>query len=135
MTKKDLELVYYLKKELKMWNDRLDELNADIALSPKAMDGMPFSKTNGTSDPTQAKAMKIVETNKKIYEIKVKLTTTIAAVEAFIMNVDDSIVRQILEYRCVCNMSWKRIAIKIDEAYMTEENVRQIYHRFISTIE
>ena len=47
MTKRELEQIYLLHKELKMWQNRLSELEADIALSPKEMDGMPYSRTNG----------------------------------------------------------------------------------------
>lgn len=116
-----------------MWQERLAELQADIAMSPKALDGMPFTNTNDVSNPTERKAIKLLEVAKviegKISEIKI----TLAEIEEFITSIDDSVTRQIIEYRCVKCMDWKTIAAKLGPVY-TDDNVRQMYHRFIATI-
>ena len=129
MTRKELEQVYFLRKELEMWQSRLNDLNSDIALSPKTLDGMPYSKTNATSAPTEDKAIKIAEIHKiiegKINEIKI----AVHDIEKFITGIEDSIIRQIVEYRCCRLMKWTDIAALIGEGY-TEDSVRQIYHRF-----
>ena len=134
MTRKDLEQVYYLNNELKMWQRRLADLQADIALSPKVMDGMPYSKTNAVSSPTEIKALRIAELSRiiegKISEIQV----TLLDIEAFIVTIEDSLLRQIVEYRCCKLMQWKDIANKIGDGY-TEEAVRQSYHRFVKTLD
>lgn len=133
MTRKELESVYCLKKELRMWQERLAELQSDIAMSPKALDGMPFQHTNEISNPTERKAIKLMEVAKiiegKISEIKI----TLAEIEEFITSIDDSVIRQIIEYRCVKCLDWKTIAAKLGTVY-TEDNVRQMYHRFVSSI-
>ena len=134
MTRKDLEQVYYLNNELKMWQRRLADLQADIALSPKVMDGMPYSKTNSVSSPTEIKALRIAELSRiiegKISEIQV----TLLDIEAFIVTIEDSLLRQIVEYRCCKLMQWKDIANKIGDGY-TEESIRQSYHRFVKSLE
>lgn len=134
MTRKDLEQVYYLNNELKMWQRRLADLQADIALSPKVMDGMPYSKTNAVSSPTEIKALRIAELSRiiegKISEIQV----TLLDIEAFIVTIEDSLLRQIVEYRCCKLMQWKDIANKIGDGY-TEESIRQSYHRFVKSLE
>ena len=134
MTRKDLEQVYYLNNELKMWQRRLADLQADIALSPKVMDGMPYSKTNSVSSPTEMKALRIAELSRiiegKISEIQV----TLLDIEAFIVTIEDSLLRQIVEYRCCKLMQWKDIANKIGDGY-TEESIRQSYHRFVKSLE
>ena len=134
MTRKDLEQVYYLNNELKMWQRRLADLQADIALSPKVLDGMPYSKTNAVSSPTEIKAIRIAELSNiiegKISEIQV----TLLDIEAFIVTIEDSLLRQIVEYRCCKLMQWKDIANKIGDGY-TEEAVRQSYHRFVKTLD
>lgn len=134
MTRKDLEQVYYLNNELKMWQRRLADLQADIALSPKVMDGMPYSKTNAVSSPTEIKAIRIAELSNiiegKISEIQV----TLMDIEAFIVTIEDSLIRQIVEYRCCKLMKWQQIADRIGEGY-TEEAVRQSYHRFVKTLD
>jgi hypothetical protein len=133
MTRKKLEQVYHLNNELKMWQRRLAELQADIALSPKVMDGMPYSKTNGVGSPTEEKAIRLAELAKviegKISEIQIALTD----IEIFISSVDDSLTRQILEYRCCKLKSWQEVAEKIGEGY-TAESTRQIYHRFLKEL-
>ena len=134
MTRKDLEQVYYLNNELKMWQRRLADLQADIALSPKVLDGMPYSKTNAVSSPTEIKALRIAELSRiiegKISEIQV----TLLDIEAFIVTIEDSLLRQIIEYRCCKLMKWQQIADRIGEGY-TEEAVRQSYHRFVKTLD
>jgi len=130
MTRKKLEQVYHLNNELKMWQRRLAELQADIALSPKVMDGMPFSQTNNVGSPTEEKAIKLSEVAKviegKISEIQIALME----IEIFISSIDDSLTRQIVEYRCCKLMSWQSVAEKIGEGY-TADSVRQTYHRFL----
>lgn len=116
-----------------MWQERLAELQSDIALNSKVIDGMPFANTNAVTNPTEQKAIKLMEVAKviegKISEIKI----TVADIEAFIMGIDDSVIRQIIEYRCVKCMNWRDISAKLGSVY-TEENVRQMYHRFVSNI-
>lgn len=134
MTRKDLEQVYYLNNELKMWQRRLADLQADIALSPKVLDGMPYSKTNAVSSPTEIKAIRIAELSNiiegKISEIQV----TLMDIESFIVTIEDSLIRQIVEYRCCKLMKWQQIADRIGDGY-TEEAVRQSYHRFVKTLD
>ena len=130
MTRKKLEQVFHLNNELKMWQRRLAELQADIALSPKVMDGMPFSQTNAVGSPTEEKAIKLAEVAKviegKISEIQIALME----IEIFISSIDDSLTRQIVEYRCCKLKSWQEVADEIGEGY-TAESVRQTYHRFL----
>lgn len=130
MTRKKLEQVYHLNNELKMWQKRLAELQADIALSPKVMDGMPYSKTNAVGSPTEEKAIRLADLAKviegKISEIQISLLD----IEIFISSIDDSLTRQIVMYRCCQLKSWQEVADKVGEGY-TAEAVRQTYHRFV----
>lgn len=130
MTRKELEQVYFLRNEVKMWQQKLDEYNADIALSPKTLDGMPYSKTNNVSSPTEEKAIRLANVNKIIDGKKTEIQLIIADIEEFITSIDDSVIRQIVNYRCCKLLSWKQIARKIGEGY-TEEAVRQTYHRYV----
>lgn len=134
MTRHELESVFCLKKELRMWQDRLAELQADIALSPKVLDGMPFQHTNETSNPTERKAIELVEVSKVIEGKISEIQWTIAEIEKYIISIDDSIMRQIIEYRCTKCMEWKTIAAKLGSVY-TDDNVRQMYHRYVSEME
>lgn len=134
MTRGELESIYCLKKELRMWQDRLAELQADIALNSKVMDGMPYPNTNAVNNPTEQKAIKLMEVDKVIKGKISEIQITIADIEQYILSIDDSIMRQIIEYRCVKCMRWSDIAAKLGSMY-SEENVRQMYHRFVSAID
>ena len=133
MTRKKLEQVYHLNNELKMWQRRLAELQADIALSPKVMDGMPFTQTNDVGSPTEEKAVRLAELAKviegKISEIQIAL----ADIEIFISSIDDSLTRQIVMYRCCKLKSWQEVAVAVGKGY-TAESTRQIYHRFLKDL-
>ena len=133
MTRKKLEQVYHLNNELKMWQRRLAELQADIALSPKVLDGMPYSKTNNVGSPTEEKAIRLADLAKviegKISEIQIALMD----IEIFISSIDDSLTRQIVEYRCCKLMSWADVAEKLGSS-CTADSTRQIYHRFVKEL-
>lgn len=129
MTKKELEQVYYLKQELIMWQDRRKKIQASISVSRKAYDGMPHSKTNKTSSQTESKAIKLFEVNKRIQDKANEIQVAIAEIEDYILSVDDSLNRQIIEYRCCQLKTWEEIAGIIGNGY-TADAVRQTYHRF-----
>ena len=133
MTRKKLEQVYNLNKELKMWQHRLAELQADIALSPKVIDGMPYTKTNAVGSPTEEKAMRLAECAKVIEGKISEIQLALMEIEIFIASVDDSMMRRILEYRCCKLRSWQDVADILGEGY-TADSVRQTYHRFIKDI-
>lgn len=134
MTRRELESVFCLKRELRMWQERLAELQADIALSPKVLDGMPFQHTNETSNPTERKGIRLVEVSKVIEGKISEIQYTIAEIEQYILSIDDSVMRQIIEYRCVKCLEWKEIAAKMGVAF-TDDNVRQMYHRYVSILD
>lgn len=110
MTRKELEQVYWLKKELRMWQERKLELELDVAPPVKQITGMPFANTNEVNSPTEEKAIKLTECTKvidgKIAEIKLAIKT----VEKYILGLDDPFMRYLIECRCVRLMKWEEIA-------------------------
>ncbi|MCQ2087956.1 MAG: hypothetical protein MJZ37_07870 [Bacilli bacterium] len=131
MTKKELEQIYGLKKELMMWQRIRDNYEADIAPPIKNIDGMPYSQTFNITNPTEEKALKLAEATKiidgKIAEIK----HAIMQIELFIAQIkDDSDIRRIINYRCVQALSWHDVSKLMGEGY-TEDAVRKAYCRFL----
>lgn len=133
MTKRDLEKVYFLKRELKMWEKRLEELYADISQDTKAADGMPHSVTNNVSSPTESKAIQIADHIDMIKGKQAEIRIAIREVEAFIVGIDDPLIRQVVEFRCAYCMAWEDVAEKIGNKN-TAESVRQMYHRFLQSV-
>ena len=133
MTRSELERIYYLKKELVMWQERLTELQADIALGIKVVDGMPRSATNGINKPTEDKAIRLQEVS-KIIEGKIsEIQYAIGEVEEYILTIEDPLMRLIIEWRCCKLLSWDRVA-DIVGGNNTAESVRQLYHRFVKDL-
>ena len=130
MTRRDLEKVYYLKRELKMWERRYDELIADISQDTVAPDGMPYSRTNKVTSPTESKAIQIADHVELIRNHKKKIQIAIREVETFISQIQDPFIRQIVELRCIELKSWNDVADRIGQS-ATPESVRKAYCRFI----
>ena len=133
MTRRDLEKVYYLKRELKMWERRYEELIADMSQDTIAPDGMPYSRTNKISSPTESKAIQIADHAELIRGKAAEIRLAIREVEAFIVGIEDPLIRQIVELRCIYLKSWDEVAAKVSKN-ATPENVRQMYHRFLKGI-
>ena len=140
MTRKKLESVYWLKKELKHWQQRYAELQADIALSPKKLDGMPYSKTNKVTNPTEIKGIELMEATKEINNRMVEISTALREIDKFILKVskNDSRLGFILWARCENLMEWQQIADELANAHdmkgYTADSLRQIYSRFVRTL-
>ena len=130
MTRRDLEKVYYLKRELKMWERRYDELIADISQDTIAPDGMPYSRTNKVTSPTETKAIQIADHVELIRNHKKKIQIAIREVETFISQIQDPFIRQIVELRCIELKSWNDVADRIGQS-ATPESVRKAYCRFV----
>ena len=130
MTQTDLEKIFYLKKELRMWQRRLADLQADIALGNKQLNGMPRSATNAVNKPTEDKAIKIEEVT-RIIEGKIsEIQYAISEVDEYILSIEDPLIRLLLRCRCCELMSWDEVAIELGGNH-TAESVRQMYHRFV----
>lgn len=140
MTRKKLESVYWLKKELKHWQQRYAEIQADIALSPKELDGMPYSKTNKVTNPTEIKGIELMEATKEINNRMVEISTALREIDKFILKIskNDSRLGFILWARCENLMEWQQIADELANAHdmkgYTADSLRQIYSRFVRTL-
>lgn len=109
MDRTQLEKVYILKQELKMWELRLEELRADMATDSVNYDGMPHSVTNNNNSPTERKAIEIADHVKAIHDTALELRQAIMDVECYIQGIKDSLMRQILERRCIWCQTWEQI--------------------------
>lgn len=130
MTRKDLERVYHLKRELKMWERRYNELIADISQDTPAPDGMPHSVTNKINSPTEEKAIMIADQIDAIRGKKAELRILIREIEVFICSIKDPVISQIVEYRCVQCLQWDTVAERIGSTY-TPDSIRKMYSRYL----
>lgn len=127
MTKSDLEQIYYLNRELKMWETELERVRC------KSLVGSPLpsnSHGSGVSDKVADRAERIIELENRIIAKRDEIQRLRDEAVEYIYSIPDSLTRQIIYYRCVSLMSWRRVAYEVG-GYNTAESVRQIYSRFM----
>ena len=133
MTKEELKQIYYLNKEIKMWQKELSELQCRSLVKGQEITGMPFSKTNLNTDKVGEMAIQMADIDLiirgKLAEIQIQRKKIIE----FISMVDDSLLRQIIYLRNVSCMSWNQVANEIG-GNNTEGSVRMMYNRFLEGI-
>ena len=126
MTKSDLEQIYYLNRELKMWETELERVRC------KSLVGSPLpgnSHGSGVSDKVADRAERIIELENRIIAKRDEIQRLRDEAVACIESIQDSLTRQIIYYRCVSLMSWRRVAYEVG-GNNTEESVKKIYYRF-----
>lgn len=125
MTNKELQQVYYLRKEIKMWKNKLKELS-DL----KAVNYNSNGHSNGISSPVQ----ELAERREKIRQIITGKENEIILQEQviteYIMTIDISLIRQIMYKRHIELKSWSIIAAEVG-GKNTAESVRKMHERFL----
>lgn len=125
MTNKELQQVYYLRKEIKMWKNKLKELS-DL----KSVNYNSSGHSNGISSPVQ----ELAERREKIRQIITGKENEIILQEQviteYIMTIDISLIRQIMYKRHIELKSWSIIAAEVG-GKNTAESVRKMHERFL----
>lgn len=126
MTKKELEQLYCLNRELKMWETELEKIRAKSLVAsplPRA-----YSST-GISDKIAQRAEREIELENIIQVKRDEIQELRNKAVAYVTTIPDSLTRMIVYYRCVSLFGWRRVAYEIG-GNNTEESVRQAYSRF-----
>ena len=130
MTKSDLEQIYYLNRELKMWETELERVRC------KSLVGSPLpsnSHGSGVSDKVADRAERIIELENRIIEKRDEIQRLLDEAVEYIYSIPDSLTRQIIYYRCVSLMNWRKVAYEVG-GNNTPDGVRMIYKRFMEQI-
>ncbi len=123
MTRDDLEQIYYLNRELKMWERELERLRGQSlvrSLVPDVVHG------SGVSDKVGNRGNEIVDLESKIKARRDLVNEVID----FINNIPKPRTRIIVREHCLKNKSWDMV-VKAVGGKNTEESVKHTYHRFI----
>lgn len=130
MTKIELEQIYCLNRELKMWENELEKLRAkSLVASP-----LPnISRGSGTTDKIAKRAEREIELENIIQAKRDEIQELRNKAVAYITTIPDSLTRMIVYYRCVSLFGWRRVAYEIG-GDNTPDGVRMIYNRFIARI-
>lgn len=128
MTKKDLSRIYYLEKEIAMWERELEELDCMSLVSSGMGDGQPRGQRVPRSK-VEDNVIKRMGIQAKMEELLKECKSAKDEVTDWIKSIDDSFIRQIIYYRCVKVMSWVAVADRIGGGN-TADSVRKTFDRF-----
>lgn len=126
MTKAELEQIYYLDRELKMWETELERIRCrSLVASP--LPGATHG--SGVSDKVAERTERIIELENRIAAKRDEIQRLRDEAVEYIYSIPDSLTRQIVYYRCVSLMSWRRVAYEVG-GNNTPDGVRKVYDRF-----
>lgn len=128
MTKEELTSVYYIKKEIKMWEEQLELIESKAEGKAMQITGLPFTQGTGSSDQMADLAIKAVSVRELIEAKKRKLNQQQDRIISWIISIDDTVVRQIMLYRHVRCYSWNTVAQKIG---ITADSARKQHDRYL----
>ena len=124
MTKEELKQIYYINKEILMWQKELDRLQCKSLVKGQEITDMPFG--SGTSDKVADLAIEIVDTKAVIKGMLAEIQIQRRKIIDYIEGIDDSLLRQVMFLRNVSCMSWNQVA---NELGKTETCVKKLYSR------
>lgn len=129
MTKKELSQLYYLNREIEQEKRRKHELEDAATNTASKISGLPH--VSGISDKT-AIAAEIADCE-KIIEAKIQQSVAeYNRLNRYILSIDDSLIRQIMQYRFISGLSWTQVAFRIG-GDNTADGVRMICNRWLHT--
>ena len=127
MTEKQLNQIYYLSKEKKMWEDKLKGITEIKAMGYE-------NSGAGRSSEVSSPVVRLAEQREKIRDIISAKLVEISYVEReileYINTIDDSLIRQIMIHRHIELKSWVQVANAIG-GNNTAESVRKMHDRFL----
>lgn len=157
MTVKELSQLYWLNKEVKLYEKQLAQLEAELkedcaelerlragmdGLHSPGMDGMPHG--SGVSNPVESTVAQIMTLEAALrgkHEAATRLKALIAArhtvivlerdrLEHYITSIADSNIRRMFTLRFVERMSWERVSAGMGAGYGVDA-VKKTVYRYI----
>lgn len=127
ITRTQLNQIYYLNKEYVMWKRKLDELKHKRDSSKSLSDIDPTGIHSGhITDAVGVLAADIVDIEDIMTGILANIQYERKQILKHIATVEDSQLRQIIQYRCVDLMSWVQVGHAIG---MPGDTARMIFTR------
>jgi hypothetical protein len=127
LTKEKLYQIYHLNNELEMWRDLLNRME-NSELQGAQLTGMP--RSGRISDITGNTAANVADVKRIINEIIAEIQATRKEIITYIKNLDDSLLRQIVFYRCVQLLKWHDVNAKIG-LDRTDNTIKEIFYKHL----
>ena len=126
---KRLSQLRSLRQEVDMLSQRIAELEQAAQGGTGRITGMP--KTHWQSDRTGNLAVQITELAQRLEARRLRCMEMLGALYAFIDDIPDSRMRQIMTYRYIDGKTWQQVARLIGE--MDEQYPRRLHNRFLES--
>lgn len=126
MTKEEVNQLYYINKEISMWQRELQKIRNQSFIKGQQITGVPFN--SGISNSIADKIIKVLDIEEKIQELENKASEERIKILKFIESIENSCDRQIIFLRAAKCMPWRKIAYEIG-GDNTEDSIRQRYNR------
>jgi hypothetical protein len=130
MTKTELKQIFYLNKEIEMWQKELDKIQCKSLIKCQIITDMP--RGGGTGDKTADIAIEVACIEKIISGKLLDIQFQRRKIINYINSIDDSFIRQIVFFRNVSCMGWNQVAREMGEGY-TENSIRMMYNRIFKS--
>lgn len=129
MTKDELSQIFWLRKEIAMWQQKLDRLENQSLIKGQQITGTPSGGSRTTSK-VEERAVKMEEIRERIRELRDRAIREEERILKYIESVDDVFMRQVIQYRFLELKSWKEVAASMG-GDNTSESVRKALQRFL----
>ena len=129
MTKQELTQIYWLNKEVVMWQQKLERLESQSLIKGQQITGMPSGGSRTTSK-VEERAIRLEEIKERIQAMKDKAERDQVKLLQYIEGLEDVFVRQIIIYRYMELLPWKTVARRMGEG-ITADGVRKAVNRFL----
>lgn len=128
MTKRELMQLYYLEKEIRALENRIEELEREIENCTRILTDMP--KNRNRNNKIAEIAAEIVDVKRLLDLKRQERIYTRNRILRYIQAIDNCEVRLIIEYRFIDRLSWQQVANRMG-GYATAASVRMIANRFL----
>ena len=126
MTREEVSQIYYLDREIRKLQRKLEELRCSSLQSPK-LDGMPRAPGRAGS-PTERQGIAEADLQRQIEQLLDAVKQKQREIFEYIGSVEDSLIRMIIVFRCVDLCTWEQVANNIGGP-MTAEAARKAFAR------
>ena len=129
MTIKELSQLYWLKREIKMDQKRLEELEWSVIPGSPIISDMP-SGSHSNESRVEKMVAEIVDLKAIIAAKQIQCIHEQQRLERYIAGIPDSETRMIFTYRFIDGLSWERVAICIGDGN-TADRVKKVCYRYL----
>lgn len=132
MTIDDLSQLYYLDREIKRYDQRIDELRAQrAAISAPAFDREPTGKNTGGRKDNKVERLtaEIIDLEELLRLNREKRVVEKQRLERYIDGVEDSLTRQVMELRFSELLPWNAVAARIGGS--SADALKKMLYRYL----